>query len=689
MQRENSKENKNKIYCPTCQVEVEADHKHLKEQPSKIEKMVKDWKLRSIFALILTIPAVLWSYQQWLVELPEPIPLGWFLFLIVSPGVWWSGWKVYKGGILGLKKKRANADLLMSMGIWVSYFYSVAVTLGFTGSLHYATSIMLVMFVTLGKYLHMRAMGRASQSIRELMKLEAKTAHVLRQGKEVEIPVREVKKEDIMVVRPGGKIPTDGVIVEGKTSIDESLVTGESMPVSKKKGDRVVGATINKMGAIKVKATKVGKETFLSQVIRLVREAQTTSPPIQKFADKVASYFTPSVLVIAIISFAIWYLTGSSFLFSITVGISVLIIACPCALGIAAPLAMISGIGLGAQNGILIRRGEALENLAKATTVVLDKTGTLTKGKPEVTDVVSFEEENVLQLAASLESKSEHPLARAIVKKAEQEGIKLLKVKEFKAVAGHGVEGLIRKERFSSCGNQKLMKKNKVKITKEKKEEIEALQREGKTVMMMALEQNLIGLIAVADTLQKGTKKAIKSLKKDFKLYILTGDNEKTARAIAKSIGIKNYLAEVLPKNKVDEIKKLQPEQKVIMVGDGINDAPALTQADVGVAIGAGTDVAIEAGDVILSRHNLKDLVAVISLGKVTLSKIKQNMFWALFYNTALIPVAAGILYPFWQIKIRPEFAALAMIVSLSSAVGNSLLLKRFDKKLKRIKTKK
>lgn len=713
MGEKDTKEDKIYSTCKACSLKEEAEVDQKESRIKMMKKRIKDFRNRFIIALIFSIPAVLWSYQKWLWDLPEPISLDWFLFIIVSPGVLYAGWPMYKNALSGLwKEKRANADLLMTMGIWVAYLYSFAVSLGLSGSLHYATAVMLVMFVMLGKYLHMLAMGRTGEAIQKLMKLQAKVARVIREGKEVEVPIEKVKKGDIMVIRPGEKIPTDGIIIEGKTSIDESLVTGESMPVSKKVGDEVIGATINKFGSIKVEAKKVGKETFLAQVIQLVKEAQQTSPPIQKFADKVASYFVPIVLVIAILSFVIWYLTGSLFLTALTFAISVLIIACPCALGMAAPLAMMEALGLGAKNGILIRRGEALENAAKLDAIVLDKTGTLTQGKPAVTDIVAIqdlEDNHILKVGASLEQRSEHSLGRAIIQAAASLGqrsshaldkaikeeaisekINLFKVSDFKAIPGKGIKGnlLIENKKIPvALGNRELMKFLNIDISGIE-EDMRKLEAEGKTVMILVKESQILGLIAVADTLQDYTKEAIAHLRKmGLKLYMLTGDNKRTAKAIAEEIGIDHYLAEVLPKYKVEEIKKLQKQGlKTAMVGDGINDAPAITQADLGIAIGAGTDVAIEAGDVVLSKHDLRDIVATIELGKVTLSKIKQNMFWALFYNIVLIPVAAGILYPFWQIKIKPEFAAMAMIISLSSVVGNSLLLKRFDKKLKKIK---
>lgn len=686
------------VSCPSCKAREDVTFDEKTGRMGMMEKKIKDTRNRFIFALIFSIPAVLWSYQQWLWDLPEPVPLSLFLLAVVTPPIIYSGWPMYKNAFSVLwKTKRANADLLMSMGVLVAYFYSVAATFFISGPLlYYSTASLLVMFVLLGKYLHMLAMGRTGEAIQKLMKLQAKTARVMRDSKELEIPIEEVKKGDVMIIRPGEKIPTDGIIIEGETSIDESLVTGESMPIDKKAGDEVIGATINKFGSIKAKAEKVGKETFLSQVIELVKEAQQTKPPIQEFADRVASYFVPIVLVIAILSFGVWYITGSLFLTALTFAISVLVIACPCAIGIASPLAMMKGLGLGARNGILIRRGEALEKAAKINTIVFDKTGTLTKGKPEVVDVISlestFDENMILRLAASVEKNSEHPLAEAIVKKAKEKRLNLFKTEKFSAVAGKGVKAVIKEENFQfkwcCIGNRALMVENNIKIDDKKSVFVKELEEKGKTSMIIALDSIVIGVIAVADTLQDYTTEAVTRLRQmGFQLYMLTGDNKRTAKAIAKKIGIDHYLAEVLPKYKVDEIKKLQKQGlKTAMVGDGINDAPALTQADLGIAIGAGTDVAIESGDVVLIKHDLRDIVAAIELGRRSLLKIKQNLFWAFFYNTILIPVAAGVLYPFWQIKIRPEFAALAMIVSLSTVVGNSLLFERFNKKLKQIK---
>lgn len=671
--------------CPVC----DAGSAGIElEEGEGMDEKIRDFRNRFLVSLVFSVPAALWAWQQYFIDLPEPVPLGVILFGLSTPALFYGGYPVYRSGFLGLlRNRRANADTLMSMGMFAAYLYATAVLLGFPGEvIHFYTAAMLVTIIVLGKYVHMKAMGRTGEAIRELLSLQPDTATVIREGREIEIPVSQVEEGDRMIVRPGEKIPTDGVVVEGETEVDESLVTGESMPVRKTEGDDVVGATINRSGSITCRATKVGEETYLSQVVRMVEEARESKPPVQEFADRIAAYFVPAVLGIAVLSFTAWFLSGSPLVTALTFGISVLIIACPCALGMAAPLAMMEGLGLGADNGILVRRGSSLEAAGKLEAIVFDKTGTLTKGEPEVTDLEvegDENEETVARLAASLETRSEHPLGQAIVQYAKEQNISLSDPEKFEAVSGKGVKGDI-EGKSVLVGNRELMDESEISVTDEIEEAAERLQEEAKTAMYVAVEGETVGVVAVADTLQENTEEAVELLQeRGLELYMLTGDNEKTAAAISEKVGIDNYLAEVLPDEKVDEITDLQEDNtKVAMVGDGVNDAPALTQADLGIAIGAGTDVAKQAGDVVLTRHNLLDVVAALELGNATLRKIKQNMFWALFYNTILIPVAAGALYPFWQIKIRPEFAAGAMLFSLASVVGNSLLLKRFNPKV-------
>lgn len=584
------------------------------------------------------------------------------------------GFRFYRGMYYAAKNKTANMDTLIAVGTSAAYFYSLATTYIIEGEVFYETSALLITFVVLGKWLEARAKGKAGEAIKKLLGLQAKTARVIRDSKEIDIPVKEVKVGDIIVVRPGEKVPVDGEIIEGYSSVDESMISGESIPVEKKVGDFVVGTTINKTGSFKFTATKIGKDTVLAQIIKIVEEAQSSKAPIQKFADTISGYFVPTVVAIAFITFISWYfLALSPFVTALLAFTAVLVIACPCALGLATPTAIIVGTDKGAENGILIKGGEDLEIANKIHTIVFDKTGTLTKGEPEVTDIVSFtnNQNDLLQLAASIEKNSEHPLAEAIIKKAKKENLNIIEPKNFEAIAGQGVSGEIEGKQIL-VGNEKLMEKFNITISEKVKNEKVRLENEGKTVMIIADGNNIIGLVAVADTLKETTKEAIQELHQlNIKTIMITGDNKRTAQAIAHQVGIDEVLSEVLPEDKASEIKKLQQQGlKVAMVGDGINDAPALAQADLGIAMGGGTDVAIETGGVVLIKDDLRDVVRSIKLSKMTMNKIKQNMFWALFYNSVGIPIAAlGFL--------RAEFAGLAMALSSVSVVVNSLLLKR------------
>ena len=541
------------------------------------------------------------------------------------------------------------------------------------------------MFILLGKLLEAIAKGKTSEAIRKLLGLQAKTAIVIRNGKERKISVDDVVVNDIVIVKPGEKIPVDGIIVEGHSSIDESMITGESIPVEKIKNDKVIGATINKTGSFKFKATKIGKDTVLAHIIKMVEEAQGSKAPIQKLADLISAYFVPTVVVIGILAFLIWYFLGLGFVFALTVFIAVLIIACPCALGLATPTAIMVGTGLGAKNGILFKNAKSLQLAQKIQTIIFDKTGTLTKGKPEVTNVFAIDknkEKDILKFAAIAEKRSEHPLAEAIVNKAKREKIRIEEPKKFNSITGKGVEAFYKKNKIL-LGNRKLMQENKISISAEGN--IKKLEEQGKTVMLVAVNNNLIGLVAVADTLKEYSKEAIKQLHKmDKEIIMITGDNERTGKAIAKQVGIDRVLAEVLPQDKANEIKKLQNEKKkVAMVGDGINDAPALAQADLGIAIGSGTDIAIETGDIVLIKNDLRDVVTAIDLSRFTLRKIKQNLFWAFFYNSLGIPIAAGILYPFTGFLLNPIIAGIAMAFSSVSVVSNTLLMRFYKPKIK------
>lgn len=640
------------------------------------EKEIKSLRLKLIIGILLSAPALIIS--MFLMDMvPYEKFVVWFL---ATPVQFYIGYQFYKGAWGALKNKTSDMDTLIAMGTSAAYFYSVyAVLFDPMGSQYFEAAAVLITLVILGKYLEAIAKGKTSEAIKRLMGLSPKTATVIRDKKEIKIPIDDVRVGDIVIVRPGEKIPVDGIIIEGLSSVDESMITGESIPVEKKKGSTVISSTINKHGSFKFKATKVGANTTLSRIIKLIEDAQGNKAPIQRFADTVSSYFVPAVILISILSFVTWYFVlGAEFSFGLIIAVSVLVIACPCALGLATPTAIMVGTGKGAQNGILIKGGEALETAHKLNYIIFDKTGTITKGKPEVTNIVPFNgssEKKVLQLAASIEKSSEHPLAEAIVEKAKKSRSVLKNAKGFKAIPGHGVVARLDGKTYY-FGNEKLMNDIKVNISKVK-EMIYDLEEQGKTVMILSESKKIIGLVAVADTIKETSPEAVKELQNlGIKVYMITGDNKRTAKAIAEKAGIENFFAEVLPEDKVKYVKKLQAEGKVAMVGDGINDAPALAQADIGIAMGSGTDVAMETGNVVLMRDNLLDVPKAIKLSRLTMSKIRQNMFWALFYNTVGIPVAAGVLYPFTGWLLSPMIAGGAMAMSSVSVVTNSLLLK-------------
>lgn len=634
------------------------------------EKEIRKERNLFLVSLILTVPVVILSMillnKSFESKVAQSILAGIVQFFI--------GWRFYRGTYYAFKNGSANMDSLIAIGTSAAYFYSLATTYFIEGEIFYETSALLITFVVLGKWLEARVKGKASEAIKKLLGLQAKTARVIREGRELDIPIKEVLAGDVIIVRPGEKIPVDGQVLEGYSSVDESMISGESLPLEKKVGDFVIGATINKTGSFKFKATKVGKDTVLAQIIRVVEEAQSSKAPIQKFADLVSAYFVPAVVALALITFVVWYfLIGAQFASALMAFTAVLVIACPCALGLATPTAIMVGTGKGAENGVLIKGGEALEVANKIQVIVFDKTGTLTKGQPEVTNLVSFggwDENKLLQLVASLEKLSEHPLAEAIVKKAKEKNLEFLAVDNFEAVPGHGVKGEIEGVKYY-LGNKKMSEINGTKVGGEE-EIIEKLEKEGKTVMQLTAESKLLGLVAVADTVKETTKEAIKRLHRmNIRTIMITGDNKRTAAAIGEQVGIDEVLAEVLPEDKAKEVAKIQQEgKKVAMVGDGINDAPALAAANLGIVMGSGTDIAIEAGGVVLVKNDLRDVVGAIKLSKATLKKIKQNMFWALFYNSVGIPVAAlGLL--------KAELAGLAMALSSVSVVLNSILLKR------------
>ena len=587
------------------------------------------------------------------------------------------GWRFYRGTWYGLKNKTANMDTLVAIGTSAAYFYSLATTYLVEGEVFFETASLLITFVILGKWLEAKAKGKAGEAIKKLIGLQAKTARVLKDRKETDIPIEQVKVGDIIVVRPGEKIPVDGVVVEGHSSIDEAMISGESIPVEKSVGDNVIGATINKTGSFNFRTTKVGKDTVLSQIIKVVEEAQGSKAPIQRFADTVSSYFVPIVIVIAVITFLVWYfIVGAPFVTALMTFTAVLVIACPCALGLATPTAIIVGTGKGAENGILIKSGEALEIAGKVSTVVFDKTGTLTEGKPDIVSIVLSKDSGLknknelLQLVGSVENKSEHPLAGAVVRKVKEEKLEFLLVKNFSAEVGRGVKADI-SEKEILIGNGAFLKENNISYTDLRNEMI-VEEKEGHTILMIAIDKKFVGYISLADKLKNTSKEAIADLLElGLTPVMATGDNSVTAEAIAVEIGIKEWRARVQPEEKLNLIKEFQDKsQKVVMVGDGINDAPALAQADLGIAMSAGTDIAIETGGIVLVKNDLRDVVKSIKLSRQTMNKIKQNLFWALFYNSIGIPIAAlGLL--------KAEYAGLAMAMSSVSVVLNSILLKR------------
>ncbi len=653
-------------------------------------------KRKFITGVILVSPIFLLAYWKTLglsnlYDLSRGV--NFYLQLIFqTPIQFWVGWQFYVGAWKTAKHKSTDMNTLIAVGTSAAYVYSVLATFlpwlfaakGLMAEVYFDTAGAIIVLILLGRLLEARARGQTSEAIKKLIGLQAKTARVMRDDQEMDIPVEEVGIGDLVVVRPGEKVPVDGIVREGHSSVDESMITGESIPVEKKTGDEVIGATINKTGTFTFEATKVGKDTMLSQIVKMVEEAQGSKPPIARLADIIASYFVPAVIGIAIITFIVWYFFGPvpALTYAVLNFVAVLIIACPCALGLATPTSIMVGTGKGAENGVLIRGGEALETAHKLTAIVMDKTGTLTKGEPSVTDIVEsdgYKKEDVLRYAASAEKGSEHPLGEAIVNRAKEENIPLITPENFNAIAGHGIEATI-DGRSLLLGNAKLMKDRGILLDGLEKK-AEELSNQGKTPMFVAIDQNPAGIIAVADTLKENSKEAVEALHRmGIEVAMLTGDNQRTAKAIARQIGIDRVLSEVLPEVKADEVKKLQGEgKKVAMVGDGINDAPALAQADVGIAIGTGTDVAMESADITLISGDLRGVVTAIALSKATLRNIKQNLFWAFAYNTTLIPVAAGVLFPFFGILLNPIFAAAAMGLSSVTVVSNALRLRRFN----------
>jgi Cu+-exporting ATPase len=677
-----------------------------REQAEEFHRRDMQYKKRiTIFALAVGFPmlavGMTWDFLSLSDDATHLFIRNFIFFLMATSVQFYPGLKFYKGTAKALKNKTANMDTLIAVGTSAAYFYSVIVTfvpgLFGTHAVYYDTAAMIIGLILLGNYLEAKAKSGTSQAIRTLMELQARTAIVVRDGIEREIPVEEVVVGDIIRVRPGEKIPVDGVVTEGSSSVDESMVTGESIPVEKSAGSAVVGATINKTGMFKMEAKRVGEETMLAQIIKMVQEAQEKKAPIQRIADRVAAYFVPAVISIAVFALIFWFLVGSdiwapragltSFTFSLLIFISVMVIACPCALGLATPTAIMVGTGLGAKYGVLIKGGEALETAGKLNTIVFDKTGTLTRGEPEVTDIVSLPsstEAEVLRLGAIAEAGSEHPLAESILQRARESSVSHDEPESFEAIPGMGVSARAGDVQIL-LGNRRLME-TKGLATEAIEPHLQKLEDEGKTAVIVAGNGSVIGAIAVADTLKDTSSAAVRALKKKgIEVVMITGDNERTAKAMGRKLGIDRVLFEVLPQDKASEIRRLQQKGEMVgMVGDGINDAPALVQADVGIAIGGGTDVALESGDIVLVRDDPLDVVASMELSSKTMSKIRQNLFWAFAYNTAGIPIAAGILYPAFGILLAPIIAAGAMAFSSVSVVTNSRLLKRYVPEVKR-----
>jgi len=663
------------------------------------------------------------DYWKLSVFVPEFLADNFVLFLLTTPVVFGPGWQFFINSWRGLKHGVADMNLLYATGIGAAYLIGVINTLwpeaGFGGAkaVFFESAALLTAFIILGKWLEALTRGRTSDAIRRLMALQPKIARVIRDGKEIEVAADEVLENDLVLVRPGESIPVDGVIMEGYSAVDESMLTGESMPVEKKTGDQVIGGTMNKTGAFRFRATKVGKETALAQIIRLVEEAQASKAPIQKLADMVAGHFILAVHALALTVFFFWFFVGygnffdpqSRFLltpytlgeigvfgFSLLLSITVLVISCPCAVGMATPSAMMAGTGKAAEHGVLFKGADAIEATAKLDAVVFDKTGTLTRGEPSVTDVipqaatfngpVAEAVNEVLRLAAIAEKNSEHPLGEAIVRGAEERGVEVPDADWFESIPGHGVEAEWKGQKIT-LGNRKLMKERSVPF-EALLAHAEALENDGKTAMFVAANGELAGVIAVADTLKDYSIEAVEQLHRlGLEVLMITGDNRRTADAIARRVKIDRVLAEVLPQDKAEKIKTLQAEgRRVAMVGDGVNDAPALAQANVGIAIGSGTDVAKETGHVILIKEDLRDVVVAMEAAKATMRKVKQNLFWAFGYNVASIPIGAGLFYPFFKLVVSPELAALLMAVSSVSVTLNTLLLKRFAPKVKREK---
>lgn len=678
-------------------VEAKYGEDIVEKEKREREREYKKLKTKLCVGAVLTIPIFLLVFWERaglsaIVEIPKQV--GFLIQLAIqTPVQFWVGWQFYSGAVAAARHRTTNMNTLIAAGTSAAYIYSVTATFfpsifeirGHSAEVYFDTAATIIVLILLGRVFEARAKGKTSEAIKKLIGLQPKTARIIQQGREKDVPIDEVETGDVILVRPGEKIPVDGIVKEGYSSVDESMISGESMPVEKNVGDEVIGATINKTGSFKFEATKVGRDTMLSQIINMVQEAQGSKPPIARLADKIASIFVPAVIGVASVTFIIWFFFGPepSLTYALLNFVAVMIIACPCALGLATPTSIMVGTGRGAENGILIRGAEALETAHKVNAVMFDKTGTLTKGEPVVTDIivvsgVSTTGQEIMRFAASAERASEHPLGEAIVKKAREENVQLKDPADFQAVPGHGIKARI-DEKIVLLGNADFMEDENINIA-DIKDKHEKISGEGKTPMYVAVDGEAVGIVAVADTLKESSVDAIKALGRlGIETVMITGDNTRTAGAIAGEAGIDRIFAEVLPEDKAREVKKLQSENRIVaMVGDGINDAPALAQADVGIAIGTGTDIAMEASDITLIGGDLRGVVVSIALSKATIRNIKQNLFWAFAYNTVLIPVAAGVLFPFFEILLNPMFAAAAMGMSSVTVVANALRLRNF-----------
>src|SRR5438874_1548430 len=672
---------------------------HDMRDPAMARAMEADMRTRFFVSLVLTIPVILYSpLGTSLFKLHLPTPFGispnWVLFVLAIPIIWWGGWIFHSGAWRALRNRTLDMNVLVSLGVLVAYFFSVYVTF-FAPQIEtsYDAAAMLVTFVLFGHWMEMRSRRGSSDALNALLRLAPSRANLIGQVGEVRtVPVEEVQVGDLLLLRPGEKVPVDGVVIEGESAIDESMVTGESLPVSKHMGDEVIGGTVNGSGSLRFKATKVGSDTALAQIVQLVQNAQNSKAPAQRLADRAAEWLVLAAVSAGVLTFLVWFFViGQTALFALTLAVTAIVIACPDALGLATPTAVAVGTGIGARNGILIKNATALEQTSKIQAIMFDKTGTLTEGKPSVTDVIMFEtgivagldEDKLLQVAATTESDSEHPLAGAIVEGAKDRGLALLPYGQFTAIAGGGVQAQV-DDSTVLVGTPKLLAENNIQLQPSEQEQLATLQAQGKTVMVVGMDSQAVGLIAVADRIRATSHQAIAELQAlGIQVAMLTGDNRRTGESVGRELGIGRVFAEVLPSDKAQYVKKLQSEGLfTTMVGDGVNDAPALVQADLGIAIGAGTGVAIETAEVVLMRSDPLDVLAAIRVSKVTVTKMKQNIFWTAIYNVIAIPVAAGVLYPF-GILLVPEVGALAMSASSITVATNAVLLKSVEKKLR------